>query len=212
MQHARPRGVEGAERHADEPHVVVQRQPADADVGGGGRHRRRARGSRRCSPTRLRCVSATPLGADVDPEVNCTNAMSSSDGGGGRCRLAGASRSSAHEHAATDPGSRARSVLERRRAARGRHHRPRAARREGCRRSARSSAAESRSSSPADSSEAGTRPAIDAPKSAVRNGSASGSDEGDEIAAPRAPPRAAHAATAARCAAARRTTAKPRDR
>ena len=29
---------------------------------------------------RLRCVSATPFGADVDPEVNWTKAMSSSDG------------------------------------------------------------------------------------------------------------------------------------
>src|SRR6185503_10051422 len=28
----------------------------------------------------LACVSATPLGVDVDPEVYCTKAMSSSDG------------------------------------------------------------------------------------------------------------------------------------
>src|ERR1700676_3803258 len=28
---------------------------------------------------RLRCVTTTPFGADVDPDVNCTNAMSSAD-------------------------------------------------------------------------------------------------------------------------------------
>ena len=42
----------------------------------------------------LACVSATPLGDEVEPEVNCTNAMSPSDG----CRSGspiGPSRSSA---------------------------------------------------------------------------------------------------------------------
>src|SRR4051812_50216687 len=43
----------------------------------------------------LACVSATPLGDEVDPDVNCTNAMSSS-AGGWPLSIGGASQSSAH--------------------------------------------------------------------------------------------------------------------
>ena len=34
QQHAGTRGVHRPERHADQPHVVIERQPADADVVG----------------------------------------------------------------------------------------------------------------------------------------------------------------------------------
>ncbi len=42
---------------------------------------------------RLRCVTTTPLGADVDPEVNWTNAISSADTAGSGSN-AGARRAS----------------------------------------------------------------------------------------------------------------------
>ena len=50
------RGIERAERHADQPHVVIQRQPADADVVGAMRRPPTVRGTRRCSPRRCACV------------------------------------------------------------------------------------------------------------------------------------------------------------
>src|SRR5260221_11146183 len=67
----------------------------------------------------LACVSATPLGADVDPEVNCTKAMSLSDGDSGGSS-AGAWRSSGEstsdrsgqlDRAAANAGARALVVI-----------------------------------------------------------------------------------------------------
>src|SRR6185295_15431820 len=119
---------------------------------------------------RFACVTATPLGDDVDPDVNCTNAMSSSDGRVSESS-GGASSSSAHRttassgHSPRTPskaGASARVVTT--------------ARAPEVRRIAEvSSRYRGRSALVAGGyNDAGMTPAIDAPNSTVRNTSASG--------------------------------------
>ena len=67
---------------ADQPHVVGQRHPRQADV---VRVEARDRGDcRGCWPCRLACVSTTPLGSLVEPEENWMKATSP---GRARCSL-----------------------------------------------------------------------------------------------------------------------------
>ena len=67
-------GVQAEEPGADEPHVVVQRQPARAHVGRAPRAGRRSMA--RMLASRLSWVSSTPLGCPVLPEVYWMNAAS----------------------------------------------------------------------------------------------------------------------------------------
>ena len=63
---------------------------------------------------RLRCVTTTPLGADVDPDVNWTNAISSADTGGSEFERRGAEGVACHRvpKLGTDPAQRVEMRLE----------------------------------------------------------------------------------------------------
>ena len=74
-EHERARVAERPEQAADEPHVVVERQPRDERVARDRAHR----GDERVR-LRLRaraCVSATGFGSTVEPDENCTSASAS---------------------------------------------------------------------------------------------------------------------------------------
>ena len=79
QKYRRARRVQRTERHADQPHVVMERQPLDRRVGVG-----RLQTVRTVDRVDVRAQIAVcqrhALGSDVAPDVNCTNARSSSDG------------------------------------------------------------------------------------------------------------------------------------